>query len=132
MQTYIEAGKLRHRIKIVDPTVVDTGAQDSFGQIIPGANPPTVADNLPASIEFVSAKQIYAAQTFTSQVTHRITIRWMAGIKPEQEVQFTDPEGKDRHVQIVSIDNPDQQSRMLILNCLERDQSVRVDVIEGH
>lgn len=125
---YIAAGQLRHRIKIIDPTTVSS-TQDSFGQPIPAKDPPVIAENLPAMIEFLSGKQVYTAATFTSQVTHRVTIRWRAGIKPQQEVNFTDPEGKVRDLQIMFIDNPDELNRMLILNCLERDQSVRFDVI---
>jgi head-tail adaptor len=124
---YIEAGKLRDRITISDPSTA-SGTQDGYGEILPGANPPIVAEDVPAMIEFASGKEVYTAETFTSQVTHRITIRWIAGIKPQQEVQFVDAEGNTRNLQIMFIDNPDQRARMLILSCLERDQSVRSDV----
>lgn len=125
---YIEAGKLRHRITVTDPATV-AGTQDEYGEIIAGANPPVVAEDIPAMIEFLAGKQVYTAATFTSQVTHRVTIRWIPGIKPQQEVNFTDPEGKKRNLQIMFIDNPDERKRMLVLSCLERDQSVRFDVI---
>jgi SPP1 family predicted phage head-tail adaptor len=123
--TYIQAGKLRQRIRILDPTVVTT-AQDSFGGEIPGTDPAVIADNLPAAIEFVAAKLQYTASTFTSQVTHSVLIRWMPGIKAQQEVTFTDAEGRARVLQIQFIDNPDERNHFLILSCLERDQSARV------
>ena len=127
---YIEAGKLRDRITISD-AATSNGQQDAFGEIISGASPPIIpgGENVPAMIEFVAGRQVYSTETFTSQVTHRVTLRWMPGIKPQQEVNFLDYEGNKRNLQIMFIDNPDQRNRMLILNCLERDQSARVDVI---
>lgn len=129
MQTnYVEAGKLRQRITITDPATVG-GTQDAYGELIPGADPTPIYDNLPARIEFVAGKQVYTAATFTSQVTHRVTIRWAPGIKPQQRVTFLDVEGNKRQLQIMFIDNPEERRRMLILNCLERDQSARADVV---
>jgi SPP1 family predicted phage head-tail adaptor len=129
MQTppHLQAGKLRQRITILDPTQVTT-AQDSFGGEIPGSSPAIIADNLPAAIEFVTAKQQYTAQTFTSLVTHNVTIRWMPGIKAQQEVTFTDGEGRARVLQIQFVDNPSEKNHFLILSCVERDQSARVVV----
>jgi SPP1 family predicted phage head-tail adaptor len=125
--THLQAGKLRHRIRILDPTLVTT-QQDSFGGEIPGTDPAVVADNLPAAIEFVAAKQQYTASTFTSLVTHNVTIRWMPGIKAQQEVTFQDAEDRRRVLQIQFVDNPDERNHFLILSCLERDQSARVGV----
>jgi head-tail adaptor len=125
---YIQAGRLRDRITISAPAT-STGTQDGYGEVISGANPPIVADNVPAEIEFVSGRIAYTAETFLSQVTHRITIRWMPGVKPQQEINFVDQEGNTRNLQVLYIDNPDQKNLMLILFCLERDLSTRVDVV---
>jgi len=126
--TYIEAGKLRQRITVTDPATVG-GTQAPDGELIPDADPAPIYKDLPARIEFVSGKQVYTAATFTSQVTHRVTIRWAPGIKPQQRITFLDAEGQTRQLQIMFIDNPDERRRMLILNCLERDQSARADVV---
>jgi head-tail adaptor len=123
--TYIEAGKLRQRVTIIDPTQAPSG-QDSFGGIILTTGV-LIAENIPAAIEFVSAKLQYVGM-FTSQVTHRVTIRWMPGIKAQMEIIFTDAEGRERKLQIMFIDNPDERKHMLILSCLERDQSVLVAI----
>jgi len=124
---YIEAGSLRDRITISDPAT-QSGTQDDYGEVISGANPPIVASNVPAKIEFISGRNVYTSETFVSQVTHRVTLRWMPGVKPQQEINFVDQEGNTRNLQIMFIDNPDQRNLMLILNCLERDLSTRVDV----
>jgi head-tail adaptor len=128
LRQYIEAGRLRDRITISAPATAVNGSQDAYGEIISAANPPIIAENVPAMIEFVGGKQVYTAETYMSQVTHRVTIRWMPGLLPQQGVTFTDQEGRLRQLQIMFVDNPDQRNRMLILNCLERDLSVRVDL----
>ena len=121
---YIEAGKLRQRITIVDPTQVTT-VQDTFGGNVAGQEQPLViARDLPAAVEFVSDKMVYSAQQYVSQVTHRVTIRWMAGITAKQQVVYKDPEGRQRVLQVQGVGNPDERNRMLILNCLERDDSL--------
>jgi SPP1 family predicted phage head-tail adaptor len=124
MRSYVEAGKLRQIVQIVDPTQVTT-VQDSFGGNVAGQEQPLViARDLPASIEFVSDKMVYSAQQYVSQVTHKVTIRWMPGITAKQEVVYLDPEGRQRVLQVQGVGNPDERNRMLVLNCLERNDSL--------
>jgi SPP1 family predicted phage head-tail adaptor len=125
--TRIEAGQLRHRINIIDPTQITT-QQDGFGGEIPASAPTPFAVDVHAKIEFVAAKLQYTASTFTSQVTHNITIRWRPGIRAQQEVTYVDDEGRTRILQIQFIDNPKELKHFLVLSCLERDQSTRLVV----
>jgi head-tail adaptor len=122
---YIQAGKLRHRITILDLTVGVPGSQTPSGGIIPGPQPTPIAEDLPAAIEFVSAKETYSGDQFISQVTHRVTIRWKPGIRANQQIYFTDAEGRQRTFRVLFIDNPDERNKMLILSCLETDESTR-------
>jgi head-tail adaptor len=122
---YIQAGKLRQRITILDLTVGVAGSQDSFGGIVPGPQPTPIADDLPASIEFVSAKESYSGDQFVSLVTHRVTVRWLPGVRANQSVLFTDAEARVRTLQVLAVDNPDERNKMLILSCQERDDSTR-------
>jgi SPP1 family predicted phage head-tail adaptor len=117
----IRAGDLRHFIQILQQA---PGDQDSFGQ-------PTVGDESPiatvwAKIEALSGRELYAAQQKVSQVTHRITIRYMAGLKSGMKVLFNDPgTGMPRKFQIQDVENPDEIPHMLWLLCMERDDSAR-------
>lgn len=110
----IKAGELRQIIQIVQPTL----AQDSFGgwQID--------ADNLYsevwAKVEALNGRELYAAQQKISEVTHRITIRWMPGVKAKQNVWFD-----SREFQIEAVENPDEIQHLLYLLCIERDDSAR-------
>jgi SPP1 family predicted phage head-tail adaptor len=117
----IKAGELRHVIQIVQQT---PGDQDSFGQPKHGDESPIATTR--AKIEALSGRELYAAQQKVSQVTHRITIRYMRGLKALMNVWFNDPgTGLRRQFQIQSIENPDETTHMLSLLCIERDDSSR-------
>jgi SPP1 family predicted phage head-tail adaptor len=113
-QTRIAAGRLRHRILIVQPTL----AQDASGGT--QEDQANTFATVWASIEALSGRELYAAQQKVSQVTHKITIRWWPGVKANMNVQF-----EDREFQIESVENPDEQKKMLVLLCMERDSSAR-------
>lgn len=115
MRTHIAAGDLRHVIQIgdVDPQ------QDSGGA--------TVVDNVTtyttqrASVETLQGKELFAAQQSNSQVTHKITMRWFPGIVSRQKVWFD-----GRQYDIESVQNPDGRRKMLVLMCIERNDSVNL------
>jgi SPP1 family predicted phage head-tail adaptor len=114
----LQAGKLRQRIKIVNPTL----AQDTFGGTrIDVAAPFAIVW---ASVEALSGRELYAAQQKVSEVTHRVRIRWMRGVKPQMNIWLGDPDG-DREFQIQSVENPDETRHYLDLLCVERDLSAR-------
>jgi SPP1 family predicted phage head-tail adaptor len=100
--------------------------QDGFGG-------PVTSDATPfatvwASIEAVSGKELYSAQQMTAQVTHLVTIRWVPGVKSKMDVWFTDLIGSPaapltRQFQILDVQNPDEKQHVLLLYCIERDDS---------
>jgi SPP1 family predicted phage head-tail adaptor len=110
--TMLQAGKLRHRIQIVEPTL----ARDSSGGWDVNAATPVV--NAWASVEALAGRELYAAQQKVSQVTHKVTIRYRDGIKSKQNVWF-----HDRMFEIQAVENPDERTKMLVLLCLERADS---------
>lgn len=70
----IQAGKLRHRVVIQSP--VETQDQNDGSVIVQWEDIATVW----ASIEPLSAKEFIAAQSETSQITTRITVRYRSDI----------------------------------------------------
>ena len=81
------------------------------------------AGDIPAKIETLSGRELYAAQQKVSQVTHRITIRWQQGILAKMNVGWFDE--RDRFFQIEAVENPDGVHHRLDLLCIERDDSQR-------
>jgi len=112
--TRIEAGKLRHRVQLVQPTLV----QDASGGI--EEDQASIFATVWASIEALSGRELYAAQQKVSDVTHKITMRYMAGVTAKLNVRFG-----NREFQIQAVENPDERTKILNLLCLERDSSAR-------
>ena len=115
----LEAGKLRHRITILRMNLT----QDSFGGFQQGDNS-VFAQDVPAAIETLSGRELYAAQQKVSEVTHKITIRWQPGIKAKMNVLWFD-EDFNRFFQIQAVENPDGVHVRLELLCIERNDSAR-------
>jgi SPP1 family predicted phage head-tail adaptor len=116
--TTIAAGELRHRISILRMNVT----QDSFGGWQIGDDSIFSAD-VPAKIETLTGRELYAAQQKVSEVTHKITIRWQPGILAKMNVLWSD-EG-NRFFQIEDRQDPDGRRIRLELLCIERDDSAR-------
>lgn len=112
--TRIDAGKLRHPIKIMDLT----NKQDKFGDTAIDVGTPFAT--VWASVESLTGRELFAAQQRISEVTHKITMRWLDGVKANQMIYFD-----DRQFQIQAVQNPDERHKMLILLCIERDDSAR-------
>ena len=112
----INGTNFRWKVKIVKPNLT----RDSFGGT--RSDDATVFAEVWAAVEALSAtafgKTVYAAQQETSQVTHRVTIRYLDGIKASMLVWF-----RDRQFQIQAIVDPDEQQKVLFLLCLEREDS---------
>lgn len=106
----MEAGTLKRPITIEAPSVT----QDSFGQ--PAETEWTTLLQTWASIDTITSKEAYALGAgFTSQVTHKITIRYHpVYIGAGYRVLFR---GHTYVVQAVS--DPDEQRVQLDLMCLE-------------
>ena len=114
--TRIKAGELRHRITILKPN--DT--PDTFGGTSV-SDTSAFAENVPAKIETLSGRELFAAQQKVSQVTHRITIRWQQGIEARMNVSWLDD--RTRFFQIEAVENLDGVRHRLDLLCIERNDS---------
>jgi len=118
----IRAGQLRHAVQIMNLA----SEQDTFGG--PVTADATVFATVPAKIEAVNGREMYAAQQVVSQVTHRVTVRWLAGVKAKMDVWFTENIGSPavpvtRKFQILDVQNPDEKHHVLWLMCIERNDS---------
>jgi SPP1 family predicted phage head-tail adaptor len=114
LSSRIHAGRLRHQIQIVDLVL----SQDSFGgSAIDNATP---FATVWAEVLDLSGRELEAAQQKVSEVTHRITLRYIPGVKAKQNVWFD-----DRQFQIEDVQDPDQRKKILYLLCIERDSSSR-------
>jgi SPP1 family predicted phage head-tail adaptor len=76
----ISAGRLRHRIDIEQKSY----NQDSSGDMI--ASWAALYENVPSSIEPLSAREFLAAQNTQSQVVARVTIRYRAGLNATMRI----------------------------------------------
>ncbi|HLZ10432.1 MAG TPA: head-tail adaptor protein [Chloroflexota bacterium] len=120
LKSYIEAGKLNRPIRILDPTIVPDDVQDSFGSPLNGQEFPVLVGTDWGKIEFLGTATLYSLQEASTQVSHRVTIRWRPGIKATQQIYYVDDEQVARLLQIRAVANPDEGSHMLLLECLER------------
>ncbi len=117
----LQTGKLRHRIQISalnNANQYDTsGGWTTSGQ--------TVIYTTWASIEALSAMEKFAAHEFVSQVTHQVIIRHprgalVPGINAGMQVLFN-----GRTFQIEGVLNPDERKKMLMLMCIEINDSTQ-------
>jgi len=67
-----------------------------------------------ASIDAITGRDQLAIGEFVSTTTHKITIRYMAGITARMQVWF-----RGRQFQIQAVLNPDERTKMLVLLVLE-------------
>jgi len=114
--TAIAAGELRHKITIAQ---ADT-TEDKFGGANPGQAGATPLWTVWASVEALTLRELYGAQQKVSEVTHRVTIRYIRGVTSGMLIWF-----RGRQFQIQAIDNPRELNKLLVLLCLERDDSLR-------
>jgi SPP1 family predicted phage head-tail adaptor len=101
------AGALRHRITI--ERVTET--QDSFGGTV--TTWPILA-TMWASVEPLSGREQLLAQQVQAEVTHRVRVRYVAGVTAKMRITFG-----DRHFEILSVINPEERNRELELMCKE-------------
>lgn len=102
-------GKLKHRIKIqqsVQSTDNLGGGPASWSTISGGT--------AWASVEPLSGRELYHAQQLSSRVTHRIVIRYLAGVTAAMRVLFG-----SRTFEIKSVMNQGERGRWLDLLCEE-------------
>lgn len=82
----LQAGRLRHRIKFERPIASQdpvTGSMTTAWELF--------AENVPAAIEPLSAREFMTAQSLKSEISARIVIRYLAGLTPDMRI--TDENG---------------------------------------
>jgi SPP1 family predicted phage head-tail adaptor len=99
------AGKLRHRITIQSPpddvAFGDKGNWTDFCTVW-------------ADIRPISGKELFEAQTIGSELSHKINIRYRAGIDSTMRIKFG-----DRYFYIISVINFGELNRDIQLVCKE-------------
>ena len=78
----LEAGKLRHRIDIDDAVRVQDENGDPVVSWVPWAT------SIPATVEFPSGKEYFAANQIQAQVQVRFFIRYIEGVVPTMRVRY--------------------------------------------
>jgi SPP1 family predicted phage head-tail adaptor len=103
----VKIGKLRHRITIeqVDET------QDAGGEMLGNWSVYAIVQ---ASIQPISGREYFAAQSTQADVTHRINLRHLTGVTPKMRVKYG-----SRIFDILSVINVDERNRELQLMCRE-------------
>jgi len=100
-------GSLRHQVIIEDPPAGTGTRGERTGDW-------TELATVRASIEQLSGDEIVQAHQLVANATHRVTIRYTAGVSPEQRVKFG-----DRFLHVGAADNVDQLNRFIVLTCRE-------------
>lgn len=79
----MRAGQLRHRVDLQEqgPRVSD-GAGGGSAPFV------TYAENVPAAIEPLAGREFLQAEQFDVRVTHRVRIRYRAGVRPSHKVIY--------------------------------------------
>lgn len=103
----MEAGKLRHRVDVQSLT----RGQNGFGEATMAWS--TVAVRW-ASVEPVAGKEIMVGDQPQPQVTHRVCLRWMAGITSDCRLIH-----QGRAFNISAVMDKDERRRELELLCIE-------------
>jgi SPP1 family predicted phage head-tail adaptor len=112
----LSAGQLRHRVEILAPTL----AQDSAGGTRM-LQQTYVFATVWASVEGLTGRELLAAQQLVSQVTHKVVMRWIAGVKALQSLRvLTD----DTFLEIQAVIPDPTRRYSLELLCVERNDGV--------
>lgn len=103
----MKIGKLRHRITIQEKVTVP----DGYGGVTS-----TWKDMAAvwSSVEPLKGRELYAAQQVKTELSHRVRIRYMSGIKPEMRIAFD-----NRTFEIEAIIDPEERHESLELLCSE-------------
>jgi len=104
----INAGELRHQVTFLVPQA----GKDAAG----GPLPLVSGDTAWASVEFVSGKNQFGGATFVAEATHKISMRYRAGVTDSWQVQFAGTNFK-----ILYIDDVQQRRIRLDLYCMVLD-----------
>lgn len=103
----MKIGKLRHRVTIQKLISTPDGGGGSTKTWIDDAT-------VWAAIEPLRGGERYVAQQIQSELTHKITMRYREGIKPQMRIKY-----KDRIFEILSVIDIDERRIWLEMLCSE-------------
>lgn len=110
----MQAGRMRHRIKLLWPTNGAPAAQNSFGE---PQEPSGVFAAVWAAIEPVYGREKFQDGREYAAVTHRVTIRYLPTIRPDLIIEQAPdgPEGRRIRYDIEAIQPDAVQETMTLL-----------------
>lgn len=104
----MRAGALRHRVRIQ----TRSATADNYGE--PAQTWTTTHTDVPASVEPLSGREMITAAAVQSAITHRVRMRYAAGVDAAARVLFG-----TRVLDVQSVINVDERGRELELMCTE-------------
>jgi SPP1 family predicted phage head-tail adaptor len=105
----MDVGALRHRVTI---QTAATTADPLRGQA--SGAPTVLAQNVPAAIEPLEGRELLEAQQLSAVVSHRVRLRYLAGVTPRSRVLFG-----ARTFEVASVINVEERNVELRLFCQE-------------
>lgn len=103
----VRAGTLRHRVEL--HSVTETA--DEYGQAVPSWS---VFATVSARVSPGQGREFVLAKQVNAELTHEVEIRYRSGLTTSNRVIH-----KTRTLEIVSIVNPEERNRNMILLCKE-------------
>ncbi len=103
----MKIGNLRHRVTLQQKTVIEDDLKQHTENW-------TDIASVWARIEPLSGREYFAAKQINSEISVRVTIRYLPGITTEARVVFG-----GRIFEVLSVVNPEERCESLILMCRE-------------
>mgnify|MGYP001229594055 CR=1 FL=1 len=103
----MKIGELRHQVKLQNVAT----AQNDYGEPVAGYG--TYA-TVWAAVEPLQGRELEIARQISTEITHKVTIRHRDDVAQTDRIGFG-----NRMFEIISIINPQERDRMLILTCKE-------------
>lgn len=122
----LKIGELRHRLQLMKPY---GPSQSSFGDVSLANYSPV--RTMWGKVESITGRDVLAANQFSDQVTHLITIRHFRhnlDIFAKDQIWFQGAMTYVRQFQVEYVLNPDERNKTLMLLCVEIDQSTNQPV----
>lgn len=110
----MRAGRLRHRVELQ----VRAGTVNALNEPL---DEWTTVATFSAAIEPLSGREFIAAQQVQADMSHRVTVRYFAGITPKHRLRWADPATDLARVfDIRAVIDRDERHREMQLMCTER------------
>ena len=104
----INAGEFKHVVTIQD----QTGSTNSYGEATD--EDWTDFSKTRAGIYPISGREFFFCFQVNSEITHKVNMRYISGVKPNMRIKFN-----DRFFEIISVINFQEGNKLLQLLCKE-------------